>query len=216
MKKIWNLFKAAVVAVLVFLGALVAPVIKPIANRISFGTKMAMIRWTCWMLLTPIMLVQCGLLYTAIFIAAINPWNKTMVGTRKVSVFDLVAVVNKLGLTSGVKPAAFACILLPASLGDRFIMVDRGFLNILSEREQEAVLLHEVGHAVNKDGIRKMAKIRSLEERIAVEVAADAYAISKGYGADLKSALRKLLPEEEDFTGEIASRIAEIDKALAA
>lgn len=65
-------------------------------------------------------------------------------------------------------------------------MVDNSFITVLSAEEQEAALYHEEGHRV-----RGYVVNQSFEEYVADEIAADSYAVSKGYGTILADTLIK-------------------------
>lgn len=92
-------------------------------------------------------------------------------------------------------PCALTC---RTNKGNHFIVVNEYFA-VLSERVQEACVLHEVGHILNNHLDPKYAtngdNFICIEE---FELEADRYAASKGYALELAGLLKALKPSSKN------------------
>jgi hypothetical protein len=84
-------------------------------------------------------------------------------------------------------------------------MVGKDFFTFFNEEEQQAVLYHEEGHRVHGD-----VDTTEYEDYLADEIAADAYAVSKGYGHVMVDILTKSFEYQASMVDEVPPYVQDL------
>jgi hypothetical protein len=95
---------------------------------------------------------------------------------------------NKIFFNPIFSPASQSDLNIDLERGSKIITIDINTLKFFTSEEGVAIILHEIGHAVNSD-----------KKNEAGEFAADDYAIERNYGNSIINSLergKKIMPDE--------------------